>query len=81
MDDIWKTYEFHGDGMAIAELFQGEPFVFFLDSSLMNEDNGRFSFIGFDPFEVFSGKESKTFTNFRRFYISYKLDEWLCDTS
>ena len=41
------------------ELFRNEPFSFFLDSGMDTRKLGRYSFIGSDPFLVFSTRGSK----------------------
>ncbi len=51
-----KTFDFSGRAIEIPDLFEDEPHVFFLDSALPNKTTGRFSFIGFDPFEIFQGR-------------------------
>lgn len=40
----------------VYEKLKDKPFSFFLDSALANEDLGRYSIIGFDPFLVFKSK-------------------------
>ena len=50
---LWKCFDFSGNGEDLLELFRGEPYLFFLDSSQYEPNRGRYSFIGFDPFEVF----------------------------
>lgn len=51
--------EFHTSltSSEIFALFQDQTHVFFLDSSLQNEDTGKYSFIGFDPFLTISSKQ------------------------
>lgn len=56
MNGIWKSFDFFGNGFELLELFREEPRLFFLDSSQSHPVNGRYSFIGFDPFDVFSHK-------------------------
>ena len=49
-----KSFDFTGDGVDLWRLLRGEPYVFFLDSGQNDLHRGRFSFIGYDPFDVFS---------------------------
>ncbi|MDD3374251.1 MAG: anthranilate synthase component I family protein [Candidatus Omnitrophica bacterium] len=55
-----KTYDFSGKSEDIFLAFSDEPMLFFLDSSLSQPSRGRFSFIGFKPFDIVSasGKNS-----------------------
>ena len=71
----WQTYSFDGDSIDILNLFKEEPFAFFLDSSLQNETTGRFSFIGFDPFDIFNGKGNNAFPLLKNIFSQYKEDK------
>ncbi len=66
-----KSYNFLGDSFEVFRLFQDEPFVFFLDSSLKGHPKGRFSFIGFDPFEIFQNKGSNSLKDLRAAFEKY----------
>jgi para-aminobenzoate synthetase component 1 len=57
---ISKSFDFRGNSLELLGLFRDEPNVFFLDSSQHDPNRGRYSFIGFDPFDVFihKGKDS-----------------------
>jgi len=57
---LWKHFDFAGDSLALVELLRDEPHVFFLDSSQHDPHRGRYSFIGFDPFDVFIYKGKDT---------------------
>lgn len=59
---VYKVIHYSLDGSDLLDLFKDEPCLFFLDSSLQDERRGRFSFIGFDPFDVFRCR-SKDFIN------------------
>src|SRR3989338_2107672 len=52
MNCLWKIFDYKKDARDILELFKDEPYVFFLNSSLKQKERGRYSFIGFDPFDV-----------------------------
>ena len=53
---LWKSFDFKGDSLELLDLLRDEPHLFFLDSSQYEPSRGRYSFIGFDPFEVFVHK-------------------------
>lgn len=55
-----KNFDFRGSGLELLSLFCNEPHAFFLDSSQYDPHCGRYSFIGFDPFDVFvyKGKDA-----------------------
>ena len=50
---IWRSFDYSGNGMELLDLFSGQPHIFFLDSSQHDPSRGRYSFIGFDPFDIF----------------------------
>ena len=54
--DLIKSFDFAGSSADVFELFSGEAHLFFLDSSQVDLHRGRYSFIGFDPFDVFLHK-------------------------
>ena len=68
---LYEIMDYHGDGMDIAGLFQHEPHFFFLDSSLFDSDRGRYSFIGFDPFDIFQKKGLDALTFLKKEYLKY----------
>ena len=41
------------------EIFRGQPYAFLFDSALESERQGRYSFLGGDPFLVFQAKRRK----------------------
>jgi len=53
---ISKSFDFKGNSLDLLELFRAQPHVFFLDSSQHDPHRGRYSFIGFDPFDIFITK-------------------------
>ncbi len=53
---IYKSFDCSGDSLGLLDLLRDEPHVFFLDSSQYDPHRGRYSFIGFDPFDVFVHK-------------------------
>lgn len=68
---IWKSFDFSGDSAAIFEVFKNEPFVFFLDSSLKGDGQGRFSFIGFDPFEIYRAQGNNCLGDIKKIWGRY----------
>ena len=52
--------------MGLAHCFQDERFFFFLDSSQQPGEQSRFSFIGFDPFELFHSKDVLSLPSLKR---------------
>lgn len=69
---IVRTLDFINDVFDLFALFQEEPHVFFLDSSLTTSANGRYSFIGFDPFEIAEGSDLESFKQFRERFLSFQ---------
>jgi len=68
---IWKSFDYSGNGLEFLDLFSDEPFLFFLDSSLRTTGRGRYSFIGFDPFQIFSAKDRNCLDEMRNHFNSY----------
>lgn len=62
---ITKTIPFQEDVFDLFMLFKEEPHLFFLDSSLTASPNGRYSFIGFDPFEISQGRNLDDYQRFK----------------
>ena len=73
---ITKTFDFSNDVFDLFALFKEEPHLFFLDSSLTTSVNGRYSFIGFDPFEIVEGHDLESFRRFKERFLHFQqLDE------
>jgi len=68
---IWKSFDYSGNGLELLDLFSDELFLFFLDSSLQTTERGRYSFIGFDPFQIFSAKDRNCLDEMRNRFNSY----------
>jgi len=68
---LHKTLDFKGDAAGLLELFSDEPHVFFLDSSQCDPHRGRYSFIGFDPFDVFIHKGKDALTLLKEKFAGY----------
>jgi len=67
-----QTLPLSVDPVELFWLFKSEPNVFFLDSSLVNPLLGRYSFIGFDPFETFQGRGEKTLSRLKERFNLYQ---------
>jgi para-aminobenzoate synthetase component 1 len=63
---ITKTFDWSADPFELFSLFREEKNVFFLDSSLAADANGRYSFIGFDPFYIAQGTSVAAFADFKK---------------
>ncbi len=70
---ITKTFDLTADPFELFSLFKEETGLFFLDSSLASSANGRYSFIGFDPFMVREGRTLEAFHDFRKEFRSLAL--------
>ncbi len=75
---LWKTYDYVKDGIDLFQEFQTDPYVFFLDSSLQDSLTGRYSFIGFDPFEIYSAKDANTLDQLKLKFQKYRYESQ-CD--
>lgn len=69
---IFKSYDFSGDAMDMVAVLKDEPYLFFLDSSLYEPERGRYSFIGFDPFQVFKKSGVDALTSLKKEYAPYR---------
>jgi para-aminobenzoate synthetase component 1 len=75
---LTKTYDFSpsgslsaGDALELCARFRNEPHLFCLDSSRFDQGQGRYSFIGFDPFEVFEASGKDTLSSLKKCYAQY----------
>ncbi|MCA9408298.1 MAG: hypothetical protein KC733_06385, partial [Candidatus Omnitrophica bacterium] len=50
----FKSYPYNGNFYRLIKNFYDEKNFFVLESSLLDKDRGRYSYLGFDPFHVFS---------------------------
>jgi len=55
-----KTIDWEGNARQIARQFLLEPYLFVLESSQHDSERGRYSIIGFDPFDMFRHKGEDT---------------------
>ncbi|MBI3616859.1 MAG: anthranilate synthase component I family protein [Candidatus Omnitrophica bacterium] len=68
---LTKTYDFAGDALELCARFRNEPHLFCLDSSRFDQGQGRYSFVGFDPFEVFEASGKDTLSSLKKCYAQY----------
>ncbi len=69
---LTKTYDFPGDALELCARFCHEPYLFCLDSSRSDQGQGRYSFVGFDPFEVFEASGKDTLGALKERYARYE---------
>lgn len=67
-----KSYDFWGSAWEVCGLFRDELHVFCLDSHLVPLDRGRYSFVGFAPFEVFQAKGKDALEILRQKHATYR---------
>lgn len=68
---LTRTYDFDGDALGLCARFRQEPHLFCLDSNRFDQGQGRYSFIGFDPFEVFQASGQDTLSSLKKRYARY----------
>jgi len=71
-DNLIKIYDFSGRAVELLELFKDEPYVFLLETGISNQSTGRFSFLGFDPFEIFRGNDKNCLEALKNKFLQYK---------
>ncbi len=71
MNPQFKSFDVCVDAFEVFNLFKDEPRVFFLDSSLPSEQLGRFSFIGFDPFDIFETRGYDSLRDLEKLFVKY----------
>lgn len=68
---LTRTYDFDGDALGLCARFRQEPHLFCLDSNRFDQGQGRYSFIGFDPFDVFVDSGKDTLSSLKKRYARY----------
>lgn len=66
---ITKTFNFSGRAGDLLRLFQDEPFLFCLESGILNKAAGRYSFIGFDPYDIFKSNSNTSLLSLRAKFL------------
>ena len=68
-----ETVSFKADPFVLLEEFKQEPYCVLLDSSLSDQQRGRFSFFAFDPFDIYQHKGIGHFEDLRKKFQKYKF--------
>lgn len=68
---LTKTYNFTGDAFELCLALRGERHLFCLDSSRQETGRGRYSFVGVDPFEIFSARGKDALAQLKERYRQY----------
>lgn len=66
---FYQSYDFDGSTEDLFFLFSKKSYAFLLDSNLGKSPRGRFSFIGFEPFDIFCSNDKKSL---EKLEIKYK---------
>lgn len=74
---IYKSFNYKGDGIELLKAFADEPCLIFLDSSLKNQECGRYSLIAFDPFTALeeSAQTCTSLVSLRQAFTPYIQDK------
>ena len=75
-NDFLKVYDFSGRPAELLELFKDEPYAFLLETCRLDSSTGRFSFIGFDPFEIFRSNKNDDFASLKKRFSRYQDARW-----
>ena len=67
-----KSFDYSGDALQIVHCFSDQPHLFFLDSSQLDPNRGRYSFIGFDPVKVIQTSSLDGFNELERIFLKCK---------
>ena len=71
-DYLYKSFDYVGNGIEFLNLFGNDPCLFFLDSSQYHPQRGRYSFIGFDPFEIVCTKGENSLEKLKERFALYQ---------
>ena len=77
---LTKSFDFTGDPLRLLGLFADEPYPFLLDSSQFDSRRGRYSFVGFDPFEVFKGRGRDALALLKQRFLNYREEGSIAPT-
>ncbi|MCM8762838.1 MAG: chorismate-binding protein, partial [Candidatus Omnitrophica bacterium] len=70
---IWKSYNFYQDTWRIFEAIKEKRNCFFLDSAVIKDGLGRYSFLGLEPFYILKTKNRIPFNELRQILNEYKI--------
>lgn len=68
---LHKTIPFAGNGAQLLNIFKDKPYVFLLESSLKHRALGRYSFLGFEPFDIVRGNGLGSIAQLRKKFTQY----------
>jgi para-aminobenzoate synthetase component 1 len=71
---IYKSRPFVFRVTDLLDVFQDEPYLFCLDSSLAHPSRGRYSFVGFDPFYIYQGFGPGVLAALKESYAPFKSE-------
>lgn len=74
-----KSFDYFKDAVDLAELFKAQPNLFFLDSSLKDPLKGRYSFIGFSPFEILQDSSNASLRLLKQKFLPFSNIEKILD--
>ena len=69
-----KSIPFTGRAVDVFAAFRDQPYPFLLDSSLRHAVLGRFSLLGFDPFEIIKSSSASSLAALRPALRRYRLE-------
>ncbi len=70
-DLLHRSIPFSASGADLLNIFKDKPYVFLLESSLRHRALGRYSFLGFEPFEVVAGNGLEVIERLRKKFAKY----------
>jgi para-aminobenzoate synthetase component 1 len=71
---IIKTISYKSDPVLLFQALRGRKNLFFLDSHLHTKERGRYSFIGFEPTDIFSSRDKDCLTILEKKFNSSKTN-------
>ena len=75
MKPLFKKFDITELDISWLDVFSDEPHLFFLDSSAVEEKRGRYSFLGFDPFEVVKVRGKNSLGILKKKFDAYRCDD------
>ena len=75
MQSLTHVIPFSKDPSLIVNLFKDQPYVFFLDSTYHDRYGGRYSFLGFDPFKLYTSSTATSLRELRSEFNEYQNNQ------
>lgn len=66
------TFDYNRNPVDIVEFFKEEKNLFFLDSNSQESGKGRFSLLGFDPFDFYQAQGEEALDNLKKKFNSFR---------